>query len=528
MRYIIGIFFLACLLPVSFVLAQTDEFNIRVFAGDDIIAPSTPTLISATPIAPTQIDLAWSSSTDNWIFGGYVLWRDGSPIATTTQTTYSDTGLSPETGYLYAVYAFDAAGNFSSSSNQLTATTTPLPPVATSTPTTTSTGQGEATQTIVLRNFSLIPSDTNALLRWSTNIPSRFTLRWGRTDAYLGGYITNDTYAKEQVTELEGLEPGSVYLYELVGYSPAGRAVTLKRGQFTTVTDRENRVVANVERLTASVVGEDVSLRYEFPPNEVGARVRIVRSHLGFPIDPYDGAVVYDGTSETFVDEGALRVHGTQYYTVFVIGADGTVSSGAVVIANRFSQTNNPGSGGVGSTTSPTVPEPVLPEILLPLLNHNDIVITQGNLLYTFLSDKVELSSHQPFTISIAKVALPPHLKSIVVTLLDPTDQRRSYSFLLRINKTGTAYEATIAPLQVLGVSRLEVEVYDFEALIVGRYRIQMNFVPEPIEEKSVIFPDAFIEPLSYMSILGVSLGLIILLLWLFIAWRRRRTEDKA
>jgi len=523
MRYILGIFFLACLIPGASLWAQTDEFNIRVFAGDDVEAPSTPTLISATPIAPTQIDLAWSSSTDNWIFGGYVLWRDGSPIATTTQTTYSDTGLSPETGYLYAVYAFDAAGNFSSSSNQLTATTTAL---ATTTPTATSTGQSEATLTIVLRDFSLVPSGTSALLRWGTNIPSRFTLRWGRTDAHSDGYITNDTYAKEHVTELEGLEPGSVYLYELIGYSPSGRAVTLKRGQFTTITDRENRVVANVERLTASVVGEDVTLRYEFPPNEAGARVRIVRSHLGFPIDPYDGAVVYEGVANRFDDIGALRVYGTEYYTVFVIGSDGTVSSGAVVLANRFTQDSNSGSGGTKATTS--VPEVTGPEILLPLLDHNDIVITQGELVYTFLSDQVELSPDKPFTIRIAKEALPPHLKSIVVTLLDPTDQRRSYSFLLRLNKAATAYEATIAPLLVLGVSRLQVEVYDFEALVVGRYRIQLNFVPGLKEEKSVIFPDAFIEPLSHMSIFGLSLALLILLLWLFIAWRRRHTEDKA
>ena len=42
---------------------------------------------------------------------GYKVFRDGSQVATSTTTTYQDTGLTPATSYTYAVSAYDAAGN---------------------------------------------------------------------------------------------------------------------------------------------------------------------------------------------------------------------------------------------------------------------------------------------------------------------------------------------------------------------------------------------------------------------------------
>ena len=530
MKYLLILVGVITVFSAHSALAQSDEFLIRVLAGDDTTSPSDPTLLEVSPITATQIDVVWSTSTDNWIFGGYVLLRDGSPIATTTQTSYSDTGLTPETEYAYAVYAFDAAGNLSSTSAEIATTTLAVPVAPTSTPAVEDEGDTTSTQTVVLRDLLVVPSGTSAVIRWSTNIPTRFTLRWGRTDAYTGGYISNEIYARTQTTELQGLEPGTVYLYELIGYSPAGIAVSLRRGQFTTVAETVDRVVANVEQLSAEVVEQDVILRYVFPPREPGARIRIVRSHLGFPGDPADGAIVYEGGATTFRDVAAVRTHGTQYYTVFVIGSDGTISSGAVAVATRFGGMRDEEQGSTPNTIPQTTTTPgdfVAPEILLPLLEPNDIVITQADRINTFLGERIELSPRETFTIRIAKEALPPHLKSIIVTLLDPTDQRRSYTFLLRINKTGTAYEATIAPVAVLGVSRLQVEIFDYETKVVGRYRIQLNFVPGLEAASEVIFPDAFIKPLGLFLPAFAFIFLLFILIFFFMLWRRRATEDK-
>jgi hypothetical protein len=86
-------------------------------------APTVPAGLTATAISSSQINLSWSASTDNVGVTGYRIYRDGVQIATTSTTSYSDTGLSPLTTYTYTVSAIDLAGNESGQSSQVSATT---------------------------------------------------------------------------------------------------------------------------------------------------------------------------------------------------------------------------------------------------------------------------------------------------------------------------------------------------------------------------------------------------------------------
>ena len=86
-------------------------------AGGDTTPPSTPTGLMATVAGPTAINLQWNASTDNVGVTGYIVRRDGGPVATPTGTSYADTGLSPATTYTYTVAARDAAGNTSPQSS---------------------------------------------------------------------------------------------------------------------------------------------------------------------------------------------------------------------------------------------------------------------------------------------------------------------------------------------------------------------------------------------------------------------------
>ena len=89
----------------------------------DTAAPSVPQGLQGTAVSPSQIDLAWLASSDNVAVSGYDIRRDGQFLATTSQTTYGDTGLSPATAYVYTVAARDAAGNVSSQSAPASVTT---------------------------------------------------------------------------------------------------------------------------------------------------------------------------------------------------------------------------------------------------------------------------------------------------------------------------------------------------------------------------------------------------------------------
>ncbi len=70
------------------------------------------------------------------VSAGYRVFRNGSttPLATTTLTRYSDTGLAAGTTYSYTVRALDAAGNVSNASAAGSATTSGTPPGADTTP----------------------------------------------------------------------------------------------------------------------------------------------------------------------------------------------------------------------------------------------------------------------------------------------------------------------------------------------------------------------------------------------------------
>jgi chitodextrinase len=89
----------------------------------DTQPPTVPTGLTATAVSSSQINLSWNASTDNVGVAGYLVFRNNGQIVSTTQTSYSDTGLSPSTTYTYTVEAFDAAGNISAASSPATATT---------------------------------------------------------------------------------------------------------------------------------------------------------------------------------------------------------------------------------------------------------------------------------------------------------------------------------------------------------------------------------------------------------------------
>ena len=89
----------------------------------DTESPSTPTGLSATAVSSSQINLAWTASTDDVAVTGYKIFRNGNQVGTASTPSFSDTGLAASTPYTYAVSAYDAAGNNSPTSTPAAATT---------------------------------------------------------------------------------------------------------------------------------------------------------------------------------------------------------------------------------------------------------------------------------------------------------------------------------------------------------------------------------------------------------------------
>ncbi len=92
--------------------------------GTGNTAPSVPGNVQVTGTTPSTATLSWSASTDDLGIGGYRVYRNGTHVATVNATSYTDTGLTPDTEYTYRVAAEDIAGLTSAQSAPATARTT--------------------------------------------------------------------------------------------------------------------------------------------------------------------------------------------------------------------------------------------------------------------------------------------------------------------------------------------------------------------------------------------------------------------
>ena len=524
---------LALIFQLSFstALAQSDtsSFYVRVFGGADDEAPTTPVLSSATPIASDQIDLSWSVSTDNVMLSGYVVYRDGTPLATTTLTSYSDTGLTASTTYSYFVRAFDSVYNYSSSSNSLAATTpdTPVPPTPGE-----DNGGGTASR-VVLNDLNIVPDVNFAKLTLSTARPARFEIRWGRTNSYELGYTVTDSFVRSYATTLTGLQPGTRYEYEVIGYTPLGAATVLERGNFSTLSLADSLPPANVSGLRAVAQGRDIALSW-VPPAEDYNYIRVVRSHLRFPTYPDDGVIVYQGKESAITDRNALLEYSPAYYTVFVVDGSGNVSSGAVARVYYLEDgTTSPTTptqppihnGGIvpGQTPASASTSPLLPAgTRMPTLE--EIFIQQDTLKQSFATQSILLDADRSFLISIPAGAIAENLKTIIVSLTDPSDSRQSYSFILRLNKDNTAYEAVLSAINREGQSRLIIDIYDYESLVVATYQKTITFGKVNTDVMPV-FPDLLIQ--NSKELIPVIIGgIVFFLLWFLLLKRRRKAIE--
>jgi hypothetical protein len=126
--------------------------------------PSVPATLSAVAISATEIDLAWSRSMDNIGVTGYVISRDGAPLARQGNVTeYKDTSVKGSTQYSFTVAAIDSAGNVSGQSRVAVATTpaSNTPPTVSGT-TPANAALGVALNSLVSATFSE-PMDNTTL-----------------------------------------------------------------------------------------------------------------------------------------------------------------------------------------------------------------------------------------------------------------------------------------------------------------------------------------------------------------------------
>lgn len=215
--------------------------------------------------------------------------------------------------------------------------------------------------------------------------------------------------------------------------------------------------------------------------------VRLVRRLGAVPISPNEGVLIYEGVGQAVVDTSVVA-NQTYYYTIFVRSNTGAYSSGVITFAVTSaddtvvppdddppdedpSDDNDDGEdGGDGGGPSDNDPFVNFPEVqtndpVVSQLNLGDFIFVQprtSRQIFTFGS-RIRLSADQPTTVYLPYDKVPRVLKAIGVTIVDPDDSSKVFSFLLQANADQTAYTATIGPLGKQGTYPVFIYIINYQ-----------------------------------------------------------------
>lgn len=101
----------------SFSYGEVEDYTVSFGANNDTIAPSTPINVSTTSVTSSSVAISWSSSTDNVAVSHYNVYNGSTMLSSPNNTTYSVSGLNPNSNYTFYVEAEDASGNKSPKGN---------------------------------------------------------------------------------------------------------------------------------------------------------------------------------------------------------------------------------------------------------------------------------------------------------------------------------------------------------------------------------------------------------------------------
>jgi chitodextrinase len=249
--------------------------------------------------------LTWAASADPETgVLGYRVFRDGTEIATTNQTTYQDAGLSPATTYDYRVRAVNGQGLESGQSNQASATT--LDATGPTTPT----------------NLAATPSGTDRIdLTWTASSDPESGIASYRI--YRGGSQVGQTNQLSFTNT--GLSPATEYEYRVRAVNGDGLQSELSSPATATTLDATPPTTP--QNLVATPVGTeriDLTWTASQDPESGVTGYRVFR----------DGSEVGTTTQTVYQDDGLSPATDYEYYVVAVNG-DGLESQPSTTASAR-------------------------------------------------------------------------------------------------------------------------------------------------------------------------------------------------
>jgi len=373
---------------------------------------------------------------------------------------------------------------------------------------------------VFLTNLEVNPDTNSAIIKWFTNRITVGTLRWGTTLDYEIGSVSEINYTYNHIVKLQNLISNTNYYFRIDAVDTLGQMVGVSGILFSTLSIPDTTAPANVTNLTVIPKTDSIQLQWINPKDADFDSVRIVRSTTFYPQDPFQGKVVYEGRGNYVTDFDVLS-DTNYYYTVFSKDIQGNYSSGAVGVGKLLKILID-GTTIVATTSDPFI-DSVQSKNIDPKVQKIGIIdfdFNQDGKKISFIEGVVNVKN-QPTSISVDYDKFPEHLKSIGVTIIDPYDKNKKFSFLLKSNKDKTAYEATIGSFSRGGTYPFEIVILDYNnqalkkvkgSLVVPQSGVSNQEVVYKIVWKEKIY--GYIWPIIILILILIALILICRILY--------------
>lgn len=282
--------------------------------GGGAIFPPVISNVQATAITTSTVLITWDTdqnSNSSVAYGETIAYASGT-VTNGSQTmshAMTLTGLAPATLYHFQVSSLNGLTLLGATSVDYTFTT-----LAYGVP-------------LIISNVQVLNiTDSTALVSWNTNKPASSLVDFGLNVGY-GLVASAPGSVTTHVVPLSGLTPATLYHFRVTSIDGSNEMAMSLDGTFTTLAD--STPPANVVNLSVTP-GDTVNiLNWTVPPDPDFAGTKIVQKLGGYPNNPFDGTVVYDGTAVTTVDTG-LTNGVTYYYAAYAYDTHGNFASGAL------------------------------------------------------------------------------------------------------------------------------------------------------------------------------------------------------
>lgn len=399
---------------------------------------------------------------------------------------------------------------------QVSATVIESPITPTTTPSVTTTSNF-GSKILMINDLAIDSSHDSALITFDTSQPTQAKVFWGITKDYEIASISGLFYSFDHSIKISNLHSDIKYFYRIEVTNIQGIKVSTE-GTFQTQKDYNFTSIANVTHFQAIPQENSIALSWNVPDNRDISSVRIIRSDRFFPRDINEGEIIYEGYSENYNDKKVVKDK-TYYYAIFAEDSNGNYSSGVLAQA-RILEKN--GQVITSSTSNPFSEIPIIQNIdsviKALLFAHFDFV--QDNKKIENDGEMVTVDGSKNLTILLDYDRVPEILKTIAITLTDPEDSSKIFTFLLKVNDEKTFYDSTIAPLGKSGKYKINILVLDYKNQGLKRLQGTLNVLlwkkNENLFKNCGIFDE--ISKCTELSIKNKIVTYIILLALLIIA----------